>query len=263
MTYKDAGVDVEAGRNLIRDIGPLMESTRREGVLGEVGGFGGLFQVPKKFRAPVLVAGADGVGTKLALAQMAGRHKGVGVDLVAMCANDVLCHGAEPLFFLDYFAAGRLDPEVAREVLEGVAEGCREAGCALLGGETAEMPSFYGERVYELAGFCVGAVEGDRLIDGSAIREGDNLLGLPSSGLHSNGFSLVRKVLFEKEGLSLDDAPGPLVRSLEEELLEPARIYVEPVLSLLSEVSVHGIAHITGGGIPENLGRVLPQGLRA
>ncbi len=263
LTYRDAGVDVEAGRNLVRAIAPLMESTRREGVLGEVGGFGGFFQVPEKFREPVLVAGADGVGTKLALAQMAGGHKSVGVDLVAMCANDVLCHGAEPLFFLDYFAAGRLEPEVAQGVLEGVAAGCREAGCALLGGETAEMPGFYGRGVYELAGFCVGAVERASLIDGSAVREGDSLLGLPSSGLHSNGFSLVRKVLLEKEDLSLDEVSGPFKRSLKEELLEPTRIYVKPILSLLERVSIHGIAHITGGGIPENLGRVLPQGLRA
>ena len=260
LTYKDAGVDIDAGNALVERIKPFVAATRRPGVLAGIGGFGGLFELPAGYRRPVLVAGTDGVGTKLKLAIETGRHGGVGIDLVAMCANDVIVQGAEPLFFLDYYATGRLDVAAAAAVIEGIAAGCRQAGAALLGGETAELPGFYEGGDYDLAGFCVGIVEYDRIIDGSKVREGDLVVGIASSGLHSNGYSLARKVL-ERSGaahdLPIDGAP------LIERLLAPTRIYVKPLLALLAEIEVHAFAHITGGGLPENLPRVLPEGLMA
>ena len=260
LTYKDAGVDIDAGNALVERIKPFVAATRRPGVLSGIGGFGGLFEIPAGYRRPVLVAGTDGVGTKLKLAIDTGRHGGVGIDLVAMCANDVIVQGAEPLFFLDYYATGRLDVDSAAAVIEGIAEGCRQAGAALLGGETAELPGFYAGKDYDLAGFCVGIVEYDRIIDGSRVAPGDAIVGIASSGLHSNGYSLARKVL-ERSGA----APDMLLDGIPliERLLAPTRIYVKPLLALLAEVEVHAMAHITGGGLPENLPRVLPEGTAA
>ena len=260
LTYKEAGVDIDAGNALVERIKPAVAATHRPGVLAGIGGFGGLFELPQGYRRPVLVAGTDGVGTKLKLAIEAGRHDGVGIDLVAMCANDVIVQGAKPLFFLDYYATGRLDVDVAAAVIEGIAEGCRLAGAALLGGETAELPGFYEGGEYDLAGFCVGIVEHDEIIDGRRVADGDIVLGIASSGLHSNGYSLARKVL-ERSGapldLPLDGVP------LIERLLAPTRIYVQSLLALIDAVEVHALAHITGGGLPENLPRILPQGLMA
>lgn len=261
LTYRDAGVDIDAGNALVQRIKADVASTKRPGVLGGLGGFGGLFELPvDRYRRPVLVSGTDGIGTKLKLAIETGRHQGIGIDLVAMCVNDVLVQGAEPLFFLDYYATGKLDVDVAAAVVGSIAEGCRQAGCALLGGETAEMPGMYADGHYDLAGFCVGIVEKDAIIDGSAVRAGDVLIGLASSGLHSNGFSLARKIL-EVSGSSLDDTLDG--RTLADHLLAPTRIYVRPILQLLKQVKVKALAHITGGGLPENLPRVLPQGLTA
>jgi phosphoribosylformylglycinamidine cyclo-ligase len=260
LTYKDAGVDIDAGNALVERIKPFVAATRRPGVLSGIGGFGGLFEIPAGYARPVLVAGTDGVGTKLKLAIETGRHGSVGIDLVAMCANDVIVQGAEPLFFLDYYATGRLDVDSAAAVIEGIAEGCRQAGAALLGGETAELPGFYEGEDYDLAGFCVGIVEYDRIIDGSRVAPGDAIVGIASSGLHSNGYSLARKVL-ERSGAALD---MPLDgASLIDRLLAPTRIYVKPLLALLAEMEVHAMAHITGGGLPENLPRVLPEGMAA
>jgi phosphoribosylformylglycinamidine cyclo-ligase len=260
LTYKDAGVDIDAGNALVERIKPCVAATRRPGVLAGIGGFGGLFELPTGYRRPVLVAGTDGVGTKLKLAIETGRHDGVGIDLVAMCVNDVIVQGAEPLFFLDYYAAGRLDVDIAAAVIEGIAAGCRQAGAALIGGETAELPGFYQGGDYDLAGFCVGIVEHDKIIDGSRVAAGDAIIGIASSGLHSNGYSLARKVL-ERSGakheMPLDG------QTLIERLLAPTRIYVKPLLALMAEVEVHAMAHITGGGLPENLPRVLPEGLAA
>jgi phosphoribosylformylglycinamidine cyclo-ligase len=260
LTYKDAGVDIDAGNALVERIKPMVAATHRPGVLSAIGGFGGLFELPQGYRRPVLVAGTDGVGTKLKLAIETGKHGGVGIDLVAMCANDVIVQGAEPLFFLDYYAAGKLDVDVAAAVVAGIVEGCRQAGAALLGGETAELPGFYADGDYDLAGFCVGIVEHDRLIDGSRVEAGDAILGLASSGLHSNGYSLARKVL-EQSGAP-HDLPVDGI-ALIERLLAPTRIYVKPLLALFAEMEVHALAHITGGGLPENLPRVLPEGLMA
>ena len=256
LTYRDAGVDIDRGRRLVERIRPLALSTRRPEVIGGIGGFGALFEVPAGYRRPVLVSGTDGVGTKLALAMECGQHEGVGIDLVAMCANDVLSSGAEPLFFLDYFATGRIDEDVAAEVLHGIAQGCRRAGAALVGGEIAEMPGMYAGGDYDLAGFCVGIVERERIIDGSRVAPGDALIGLASSGLHSNGYSLVRKVL-DLSASRLDRAFG--TRTLGEALLEATRIYVPSMLDLMGHVEVHGIAHITGGGLVENVPRMLPE----
>ncbi len=262
--YKEAGVDIEAGNEVVRRIRPLVAATSRPEVLAEIGGFGGLFRVPPgKFGELVLVSSTDGVGTKLKLAHMTGVHDTVGVDLVGMCVNDVVVQGAEPWFFLDYFATGRLEPAVTVDVVAGIAEGCRQAGCALVGGETAEMPSMYADGEYDLAGFTVGAVERDRIIDGSAVREGMALLGMASSGVHSNGFSLVRHLLLEQAGLDLDAVVAPLDRPLGEELLEPTRIYVKPLLALIEACDVAALAHITGGGLIENIPRVLPDGCAA
>ncbi len=261
LTYAEAGVDIDAGNALVEKIKPLVRSTRRAGADGEIGGFGGLFDLKAAgFADPVLVAANDGVGTKLKVAIEAGRHETVGIDLVAMCVNDLVVQGAEPLFFLDYFATGKLDPDQGASIVAGIAEGCRQAGCALLGGETAEMPGLYAEGDYDLAGFAVGAVERDRLLPSNDFTEGDIVLGIASSGLHSNGFSLVRRIV-ELSGLGWD-APAPFdtERPLGEALLEPTRIYVRPLLDAMR--STHGVkalAHITGGGFPENIPRVLTK----
>jgi len=261
LTYKDAGVDIDAGDALVEAIGPAAASTRRPGCLDALGGFGALFEIPPgRFREPVLVSGTDGVGTKLKLAVQTGRHETIGIDLVAMCANDILTLGAEPLFFLDYFATGKLRVDQARTVIEGIAEGCRQAGAALIGGETAEMPGMYASGDYDLAGFCVGAVEKSRIIDGRAVRAGDALLGLASSGPHSNGYSLVRRIV-EHSGAALDAPFGD--DTLASALLAPTRIYVKPLLTLLGEFPIHAMAHVTGGGLPGNVPRVLPAGTRA
>jgi len=258
LTYKDAGVDIDAGNALVERIKPLVKRTRRPEVLAGIGGFGGLFALPPgRYREPVLVSGTDGVGTKLMLAQHLGIHDTIGIDLVAMCVNDVLVQGAEPLFFLDYFACGKLDNDVASDVISGIAEGCLQAGAALVGGETAEMPDMYAPGEYDLAGFTVGAVERAEMIDGSTIAEGDVVIGIASSGPHSNGYSLIRKVLDRAGDAHIDDIPAAA------RLLAPTRIYVKPVLALTEKVSLKGLAHITGGGITENIPRVLPEGLDA
>jgi phosphoribosylformylglycinamidine cyclo-ligase len=258
LTYKDAGVDIDAGNELVERIKPLVARTRRPEVLAGLGGFGGLFALPPgRYREPVLVSGTDGVGTKLVLAKNWNRHDTIGIDLVAMCVNDVLVQGAEPLFFLDYFACGHLDPEIAATVVGGIAEGCLQAGAALIGGETAEMPDMYGDGDYDLAGFCVGAVERSRVVDGNAIGPGDAILGIASSGPHSNGYSLIRKVFAHTGETEIGGRPAVDV------LLAPTRIYVRPVLALLQSVTVKGLAHITGGGITENLPRVLPESVHA
>ena len=261
LTYLDAGVDIAAGDRLVDRIRPLAASTQRPGSLGKIGGFGGLFELPPgRFRAPVLVSGTDGVGTKLKLAFEMNRHHTIGIDLVAMCVNDVVVCGAEPLFFLDYFATGGLESAQAEAVITGIAEGCLQAGAALIGGETAEMPGLYRAGEYDLAGFCVGAVEKDQIIDGSAISDGDLVIGIGSSGLHSNGYSLVHAVL-KRSAADLADAFGD--STLGETLLTPTRIYVPALLNLIQSVPVHGVAHITGGGIAGNLKRVLPEHCRA
>ena len=252
LTYKDAGVDIDAGSELVERIKPFVKRTQRPEVLAGIGGFGGLFALPPgRYREPVLVSGTDGVGTKLMLAQHLNRHDTIGIDLVAMCVNDVLVQGAEPLFFLDYFACGKLNTVVAADVVAGIAEGCLQAGAALIGGETAEMPGMYSDSDYDLAGFTVGAVERADIIDGSAIEEGDAIIGIASSGPHSNGYSLIRKVL-DRAGESDIDGDPANVR-----LLAPTRIYVKAILALLQAMTVKGLAHITGGGITENVPRIL------
>ena len=262
-TYRDAGVDIDEGDRLVDLIKPMARATLRPEVLAGIGGFGGLFALDvKKYRDPVLVSGTDGVGTKLKLAFLTGRHDTVGIDLVAMSVNDVAVTGAEPLFFLDYFATGRLRAEEAALVVKGIAEGCRQAGCALIGGETAELPGFYADGEYDLAGFAVGVVERDRILDGRRVRPGDALLGVASTGLHSNGYSLARKVLLERHALS-DRPPELGGRTLADALLEPTRIYARDVLALQEAVPVHAVAHITGGGLPGNAPRNLPDGTRA
>lgn len=258
LTYKDAGVDIDAGSDLVERIKPLVKRTMRPEVLAGLGGFGGLFALPPgRYHEPVLVSGTDGVGTKLMLAQQLQRHDTIGIDLVAMCVNDVLVQGAEPLFFLDYFACGHLDVDVAADVVAGIAEGCAQAGAALIGGETAEMPDMYPHGEYDLAGFCVGVVERADMIDGTAITAGDALIGLAASGPHSNGYSLIRKIL--------QRAPDAKIAGqiASEALLAPTRIYVRAILQLMQTVHVKGLAHITGGGISENLPRVIPANLHA
>lgn len=263
ITYKDAGVDIDAGDLFIEKIKPYVKSTFRPEVMTHIGGFGGLFAL-KKYKDPVLVSGADGVGTKLKIAFLTNKHDTVGIDLVAMCVNDIIVQGAEPLFFLDYFATGKLKPEAHADIIKGIAEGCKQSGCALIGGETAEMPSFYAEDEYDLAGFAVGVVEKKKLINGSRIKPGDQLIGLASSGLHSNGFSLVRKVLFEKSGYGVNDTLSELGnRPLGEALLTPTRIYAKTIMALLKDFDIHGMAHITGGGITGNAPRMLPKGAQA
>lgn len=258
LTYRDAGVDIDAGDELVERIKPAAKRTLRPEVLGGLGGFGALVEIPSRYRHPVLVSGTDGVGTKLKLAIDSGRHGGIGTDLVAMCVNDVVVQGAEPLFFLDYYATGRLDVDQAAEVIEGIASGCELAGCALVGGETAELPGMYQGEDYDLAGFSVGVVEKDRIIDGSKVKAGDVLIGLASSGPHSNGYSLIRKVLAVSGAPFEQRLDG---RALIERLMEPTRIYVKSLLQLLEQVPVHAFAHITGGGLTENIPRVLPEGL--
>ena len=263
-TYADAGVDIAAGNALVKAIAPLARSTARPGADAAIGGFGGFFDLKAAgYRDPLLVAANDGVGTKLKLAIESGRHEGVGIDLVAMCANDLIVQGAEPLFFLDYFATGKLEPDVAERVISSIAEGCRQAGCALIGGETAEMPGMYAPGDYDLAGFCVGAVERDEALTGDKVKAGDIILGLASTGIHSNGFSLVRRLAADR-GWRLDrPALFDQDRLLIESLLEPTRIYVRSLLPVIREGGVHALAHITGGGLLENIPRVLPRNLHA
>jgi len=262
ITYKDAGVDIDAGDLFVQKIKPYVKKTFRPEVMTHIGGFGGLFAL-KKYRNPVLVSGTDGVGTKLKIAFLTGKHDTVGIDLVAMCVNDIVVQGAEPLFFLDYFATGKLKPQEHSDIVKGIAEGCKQSGCALIGGETAEMPSFYDEDEYDLAGFAVGVVEKKKIIDGSKIKPGDQLIGLASSGLHSNGYSLVRKALLEAAGYSVTDVLSELGKPLGDVLLTPTRIYAKTILSLMKEFDIRGMAHITGGGITENTPRMLPKGTAA
>jgi phosphoribosylformylglycinamidine cyclo-ligase len=260
LSYRDAGVDIDAGDALVEAIKPFAKRTMREGVLGGIGGFGGLFEISKKFKEPVLVSGTDGVGTKLKLAFELNRHDTVGIDLVAMSVNDILVQGAEPLFFLDYFACGKLDVATATAVVKGIALGCEQSGCALLGGETAEMPGMYPDGEYDLAGFAVGAVEKSQIIDGSKIVPGDVVLGLASSGIHSNGYSLVRKIIEVAKPDLEADFHG---RKLSDVLMAPTRLYVKPLLALMAAMEVKGLVHITGGGLVENIPRVLQDNLTA
>ena len=260
-TYRDAGVDIDAGDEFVSRITPLVRSTFRKEVLTDLGGFGGLFKFDAaRYQEPVLVSGTDGVGTKLKLAFMMDRHNTVGIDLVAMCVNDIVVSGAEPLFFLDYFATGKLSVSTAESVVSGIVEGCRQAGCALIGGETAEMPSFYPDGEYDLAGFAVGVVDRQRIIDGRTVCPGDAVIGVASSGVHSNGFSLVRRALFDQAKLDVHAQLPELDRPVGDVLLTPTRIYAKTVLALISRVTVKGLAHITGGGLTENVPRVLPDG---
>ena len=259
ISYKDSGVDVERGYEAVRLMKEHVKSTYTAGVLGDLGSFGGFFEMPK-IKHPVLVAGTDGVGTKLKYAIIADKHDTIGIDAVAMCVNDIVCQGAKPLFFLDYLAVGRLYPETAEKIVSGVCEGCRQAGCALIGGETAEMPGFYPEGEYDLAGFCVGIVDRDKIINGKHIAAGDKLIGLASSGIHSNGYSLVRKLFGEnKEKLMQSDSR--LGKTYLDALLTPTRIYVKTVLKIIEEFEIKGIAHITGGGFIENIPRIFPKGI--
>ena len=261
LTYRDAGVDIEAGDALVEAIKPIARATNRPGVLAGVGGFGALFEIPPgHYREPVLVSSTDGVGTKLKLAIELKRHDTIGIDLVAMCVNDIVVQGAEPLFFLDYYATGKLDNAAAADVIRGIGEGCRQAGCALVGGETAEMPGMYAADDYDLAGFAVGVVEKSKIIDGSQVKPNDTLIGIASSGAHSNGYSLIRKIIKVRKARLDQPFDG---RSLGEVLLAPTRIYVKPLLALLRVLPVHAAAHITGGGLPGNVPRVLPEGVRA
>ena len=262
LTYRAAGVDIDAGDALVERIKPYARRTMRPEVLAGIGGFGALFEIGKRFSEPVLVAGTDGVGTKLKLAFALDAHDTIGIDLVAMSVNDVLVQGAEPLFFLDYFACGRLDVEVAARVVRGIAAGCEQAGCALIGGETAEMPGMYAEGEYDLAGFAVGAVEKADIIDGRAIVPGDIVLGLASSGPHSNGYSLIRRII-DQSGADLRAPLDDSATSLGDALMTPTRIYVKPLLSLVRALRVKGMAHITGGGLTENIPRILPEGVQA
>ncbi|MCX7555328.1 phosphoribosylformylglycinamidine cyclo-ligase [Xanthomonadaceae bacterium JHOS43] len=258
LTYRDAGVDIDAGNALVDRIKPFVKRSFRPEVMGGLGGFGALFDLSGKYREPVLVSGTDGVGTKLRLAQQWNRHDTIGIDLVGMCVNDVLVQGAEPLFFLDYFATGKLDVDIAARVVNGIVEGCTRAGCALIGGETAEMPDMYPPGDYDLAGFCVGGVEKSKLLDGNGVRAGDVVIGIDSSGPHSNGYSLIRRVL-ERSGSSPDMDLGGV--TLGDALMAPTTIYVKPVLALLGAHAPHALAHITGGGLTENIVRVIPDGL--
>lgn len=264
VKYSDAGVDIEKANVFVERIKPLVQSTSRKGVMGDVGGFGGLFNLDvRKYKNPVLVSSTDGVGTKLMIAGMMERHDTIGIDLVAMSVNDLIVQGAEPLFFLDYIATGKLDVQRNVDIVKGVAQGCREAGCALIGGENAEMPGLYRDNDYDLAGFCVGVVESDKIIDGSEVRVGDTIIGLASNGIHSNGLSLARKVFFETLNLSVTDSLDELDGTIGEELLRPTRIYVKTILNIIRDFSVRGIAHITGGGFMENIPRTLPKRCKA
>jgi phosphoribosylformylglycinamidine cyclo-ligase len=261
LNYKSAGVDIAAGNELVERIKPIAARTRTTGVMSGLGGFGSMFELPlDRYQNPILVSGTDGVGTKLKLAIESGIHNTVGIDLVAMCVNDIIVQGAEPLFFLDYFATGKLDVDTAASVIAGIGKGCELAGAALVGGETAEMPGMYADGEYDLAGFCVGIVEKSKVLDGSKVKAGDKLIGIASSGPHSNGYSLIRKIITHSHSALTDSFAG---KTLGAALLEPTRIYVKSLLSLLDKVPVHAFAHITGGGITENLPRVLPAGLNA
>ncbi|MSQ80800.1 MAG: phosphoribosylformylglycinamidine cyclo-ligase [Candidatus Methylopumilus sp.] len=260
ITYKDSGVNIEAGDALVEKIKPFAKKTMRPEVLAGIGGFGSLFEVPKKYKEPVLVSGTDGVGTKLKLAFELNKHDTVGIDLVAMSVNDILAQGAEPLFFLDYFACGKLDVDIASQVIKGIAEGCAQSGCALVGGETAEMPGMYPEGEYDLAGFAVGVVEKSEIINGKSIKVGDVVIGLASSGAHSNGYSLIRKIINIEKANFLDAFDG---RTLKDVLMEPTRLYVKSILKLKESIRIKGIAHITGGGITENIPRILGDDLMA
>ena len=263
-TYKDAGVDIDRADAFIKGIRTMVKSTYRTGVLGEIGSFGGMFHLgADRYRDPVLVSSTDGVGTKIKIAVLMSRHDTIGIDLVAMCANDIVVHGATPLFFLDYLAVGELTPETATLIIEGITQGCKQARCSLIGGETAEMPGIYQPGDYDLAGFVVGVVERDQIIDGSMIGVGHRIIGLASSGLHSNGYSLVRRVLLERHRLGLEDEIPELGGPLGEELLKPTRIYVETVLNLLRDFPLSGISHITGGGLTDNVPRILPKSCQA
>jgi phosphoribosylformylglycinamidine cyclo-ligase len=260
LTYADAGVDIDKAYNLVDDIKKIAQQTSRSGVIGDIGGFSGLFSLNiSNMESPVLVSSTDGVGTKLKIALMMSKHDTIGIDLVAMCVNDIVVQGAKPLFFLDYISMGRLKTKIAIDVISGIGEGCRQAGCALIGGETAEMPGFYKGNEYDLAGFAVGIVENSKIIDGSGIRVGDKLIGISSSGLHSNGYSLVRKICFEILKLKIDTHIPELGKTIGEELLAPTRIYSQTVHSIIKDLPVFGLAHITGGGITDNIIRVIPE----
>ena len=262
--YKEAGVDIEAGNETVKRISKHVRKTHRKEVRNDLGGFGGLFALPiERYKRPILVSGTDGVGTKLKIAYEMNQHDTIGIDAVAMCVNDVVVYGAEPLFFLDYLATGKLDPEQAEAIVSGIVEGCLQANCSLIGGETAEMPGIYQKSEYDVAGFVVGVVEEEEMIDGSTIEAGDVVIGLGSNGLHSNGFSLVRYLLFEKNHYQLSDWIEELEGQLGTELLKPTRIYVQPILELVKKMKIHGMVHITGGGFLENIPRVLPKGLQA
>lgn len=261
LSYRDAGVDIDAGNSLVERIKPIVKSTTRPGVMGGIGGFGALFELPlDRYKQPILVSGTDGVGTKLKLALELNKHDTIGIDLVAMCVNDIIVTGAEPLYFLDYYATGKLDVDIATDVVTGIAEGCKQAGAALTGGETAEMPGIYKEGDYDLAGFCVGVVEKSKIIQPDQVTAGDQLIGITSSGPHSNGYSLIRKIL-EVSQAKLDQPMGD--STLGTALLAPTRIYVKPLLKLFESVNVHALAHITGGGLLENIPRVMPNNTQA
>ena len=264
VTYKSAGVDVEAGYQAVSLMKQHTQRTLIPGVIGGLGSFGGFFEIDtEKYKKPVLVSGTDGVGTKLQIAFMTGIHDTIGIDCVAMCVNDIACHGAKPLYFLDYIGTGTLEPQAAAEVVKGICDGCVEAGCALIGGETAEMPGFYKKGEYDLAGFAVGVVDKDKVINGAKIKEGDVVIGLASSGIHSNGYSLVRKLFFDINNYGIDDYVSELECTLGQELLKPTRIYVKTILELAEKYDIKGIAHITGGGFIENIPRTIPAGLKA
>ncbi len=260
LTYSDAGVDIDKANKLVSTINEIAKRTARSGVMGELGGFGGMFSLnTANLDRPVLVSSTDGVGTKLKIAFMLDKHDTIGIDLVAMCINDIIVQGAKPLFFLDYLSMGKLDNDQAADIIKGIGEGCQQAQCALIGGETAEMPGFYQNNEYDLAGFAVGIVDNSKIIDSTEIRVGHKLIGLASSGLHSNGYSLVRKICFEVLNLKLDEKISELGKTLGEELLTPTRIYTEPILSLIKDSPIHGLAHITGGGIVDNILRIIPK----
>ena len=264
LTYKDSGVDVNSGYETVKLIKDYLKKTHIKGVMSDIGGFGGMFELAKdEYEEPVLVSGTDGVGTKLMVAFMADKHDTIGEDAVAMCVNDVICQGAKPLFFLDYIATGKLEPKKAASIVKGVSEGCIKAGCALIGGETAEMPGLYGTGEYDIAGFCVGIVDKKKIIDGSKIIEGDVLIGIPSSGIHSNGYSLVRKVFFSHKNYDINQYVDELGCTLGEELLTPTRIYPKLILDLLSKFEIKGLSNITGGGFYENIPRMFPEGITA
>ena len=263
LTYRDAGVDIDAGNLSVKLIKDSVKATYRPEVLGDLGGFGGLFAMSTKYKEPVLVSGTDGVGTKLRLAFILDKHDTIGQDAVAMCVNDILVQGAEPLFFLDYLAVGKLDPEQVADVVKGVANACKESGCALIGGETAEMAGFYAEGEYDIAGFAVGAVEKSKIITSEKVKAGDVILGLPSSGVHSNGYSLVRKIVFDVKGFKGDEYIDELGKTIGEELLTPTRLYPKSCLPLIEKFDIHGMVHVTGGGYYENIPRALPEDMGA